>query len=265
MNALATDCTRIAFSMPASEPGKLRGHVVPAREIDEQTHTRLYELFRRHYTHVDRAAFDLDQAEKDSVLLLTDSAGHIRGFSTMMLYDEVVDNRPIRAVFSGNTIIDPDHWGGQEMVRTFGRFLANVKRRHPELPLYWFLICSGFRTYLYLPLFYREFFPRCDCRTPRFEQAVIDTLGRRKFAPEYEGGIVRVTAPRECLRGELAVPSRAKLRNPHVQFFVDRNPGYRRGDELVCVAEYSIENTRGLANRTAHEVLGVPFSPSPLG
>ena len=173
----------------------------------------------------------------------------------MMSYDVQMEGRAIRAIFSGNTIIDRDHWGGQELVRTFGRFFASVKRQRSDLPLYWFLICSGFRTYLYLPLFYQEFFPRYDRPTPRFESELIDTLGRLKFPGEYCNGIVHVDSPRECLRDDLAIPSAAKMRNPHVRFFVEQNRDYRRGNELVCVAEYSLSNTRGLANKTAREVL----------
>ena len=249
----------IAFSMPVAKPGRLRGHVMPTREIDCATQDQLYELFRQYYTHVDHAAFLRDQAEKEWVLLLTDHDGELRGFTTMMSYDVEVEGRDVRAIFSGNTIIDRDHWGGQELVRTFGRFLASVKRQQPELPLYWFLICSGFRTYLYLPLFYREFFPRYDMPTPRFESKLIDKLGELKFPAEYCHGVVHVNTPRECLRDDLAIPSPAKMRNPHVRFFVEQNHDYRHGNELVCVAEYSLGNTRGLANTTAREILnGTP-------
>jgi hypothetical protein len=34
-----------------------------------------------------------------------------------------------------------------------------------------------------------------------------------------------------------------------VRFFLEKNPGYARGDELVCVAEISPGNMRGLARR----------------
>jgi hypothetical protein len=37
-----------------------------------------------------------------------------------------------------------------------------------------------------------------------------------------------------------------------VQFFLQQNPGYLNGDELVCLAEYSLDNTRRTA-RTALE------------
>ena len=87
-----------------------------------------------------------------------------------------MEGHPIRAVFNGNTIVDQDHWGQQELVRTWTRFMAERKAEDPATPLYWYLISSGYRTYMYLPLFYREFYPRYDRPTPRLEQRLLDTL-----------------------------------------------------------------------------------------
>lgn len=234
---------------------KLTGRVVRRQDVDAVLTERLYELFSRFYIHVDRDAFDRDQAEKDWVLLLSDRSGDVQGFTTLKQYEITVQGRHVRAVFSGNTIIDREFWGEQELVATWCRFMAGLKREAPSLPLYWFLICSGYRTYLYLPLFFHEFFPRHDRETPPFEGALIDALGYMKFPDEYRNGIVHVRQPRECLRPELAAPRKARLSNPHVQYFFERNPGCFRGDELVCVTEFSLENTRRLAHTAAREVL----------
>src|SRR5688572_30280380 len=132
---------------------RLFGRVIPQQQIDSALADRLYELFARYYLHLDRATFDRDQAEKDWVLVLCDSSGAVQGFTTLKLYELEILGRRLRAVFSGNTIIDQAYWGEQELVATWGRFMAHLKRQMPALPLYWFLICSGYRTYLYLPLF----------------------------------------------------------------------------------------------------------------
>jgi hypothetical protein len=235
---------------------RLTGTVVGQTEVEPEVCDRLYDLFRQYYLYVDRQTFDRDQAEKDWVLLLYDGAGRVRGFTTLKLYELEVHGRPLRAVFSGNTIIDREFWGGQELVATWCRFMAELKRQAVTVPLYWFLVCSGYRTYLYLPLFFREFYPRYHRETLEFEQALIDALGGMKFPGEYDGGVVRVRRPRECLRPELAEPRPTKLSNPHVRFFFESNPGYCHGDELVCLTEFSLANTRRLAQTPALEVLG---------
>lgn len=225
-----------------------RGSIQP-RQVD-----CLYELFVRYYDRVDRSTFDRDWLEKDWALLLHDEKERLRGFTTLQLYDLEVFGRRIRAVFNGNTIIDQACWGEQELVRTWCRFMAELKAAAPSVPLYWYLICSGYRTYLFLPLFFRSFVPGRDDGAYSFERNLRDYLGRLKFPDEYQGGIVHVSEPRECLRPDLAVPSESKLKNRHVRFFLEQNPGYSRGNELVCLAEYSLENTRRTARRALEEL-----------
>jgi hypothetical protein len=241
-------------SAPPRGP-RLTGEVVPAHTVGPALADRLYELFARYYLHAERGTFDRDQAEKDWVLLLRDAGGAVQGFTTLKRYDLDLLGRRLRVVFSGNTIIERAHWGEQELVATWCRFMAGLKRAEPRLPLYWFLICSGYRTYLYLPLFYHDFYPRHDRPTPAFEQALIDTLGRLKYPDEYADGVVHVARPRECLLPGLAEPPPHKRDNPHVCFFLESNPGCCRGDELVCVTEFSLENTKRLAHQMAREVL----------
>lgn len=243
---------------PRRSGERLAGAVLPRGAIDAEDVDRLYDLFVRYYLHVDRATFDRDWNEKDWILLLRDDAGVLRGFTTMKLYDLVVSGRPLRAVFNGNTIIDQAYWGEQALVRTWCGFMAELKAKAPVVPLYWYLICSGYRTYLYLPLFFREFFPRHDRALPDFERELIDFLGGMKFPTEYRDGVVRVARERECLHRGLAVPPAAKMKHPHIRFFVERNRNYLRGDELVCIAEYSIKNTRRTARQALLERAALP-------
>ena len=77
-----------------------------------------------------------------------------------------------------------------------------------------------------------------------------------KFPKEYRQGIVRVEEPRECLDLDLAIPSEHKLRNPHIRFFVEKNKDYLRGDEMVCLTEFTIENTKRTAHQIAKDALG---------
>src|SRR5437588_923328 len=116
---------------------KLSGRVVPFGELGPPMADRLYELFARHYRHVDRPSFDRDQAEKDWVLLLADAAGAVQGFTTLKLYDVEFCGQRLRAVFSGNTIIEPGYWGEQALVRSWCRFMAGLKRALRVVLLDW--------------------------------------------------------------------------------------------------------------------------------
>lgn len=234
---------------------ELRSEIVPRHALGSSDVDRLYELFTAYYHHVERAAFERDLGAKEWVIRLVDDAGGVAGFTTFALYEPEVAGRRVRVAFNGNTVVAPEHWGQQELVRAWTRFMAARKAEEPATPVYWYLIASGYRTYLYLPLFYREFYPCHGRPTPAFEQALLDVLGRRLYPTEYRDGVIRPARPRECLRDDLAVPPPHKLRKPHVRFFVERNPGYRRGDELACVAEFALANIRGFPREIARQRL----------
>ncbi len=226
---------------------QLTGSVISRACVDNTTLEALYQLFIRYYREVDRETFYQDLAEKDWILLLKDSEDTVQGFTTMQLFDLLYKGKRIRAIFSGNTIIERNFWGDMALMKTWGTFMAQRKCEAPDIPLYWYLICSGYRTYLFLPFFFRDFYPSHVTPTPEYEKQLIDYLGLMKFPDEYKDGIVCVSNPRECLRPDLAIPPDRKLRNPHVRYFVERNPGYLLGDELVCLTEFSLENNMRLS------------------
>src|SRR5262249_16026701 len=105
------------------------------------------------------------------VLLLRDRATRAPvGFSTQVLMDVRVEGVGVRALFSGDTVIHREYWGSQELTRTWLRFAGDALTASGGPPFYWFLIPKAYPTYLYLPLFFRAFYPRYDAATPPFEQ-----------------------------------------------------------------------------------------------
>jgi hypothetical protein len=243
---------------------RLRSEVVPRASLAPTDARELFELFARHYEHVDRVHFAEDLAEKDCAILLRDARGAIRGFSTQVVLRATVHGRPVRAIFSGDTIIDPAFWGDQELVRGWCRFAGAVRAAEPGVPLYWFLISKGYRTYLYLPLFFVRYYPDPARPTPAFEQAVMHALAAGKFPDAYrpETGTLEFAERRGNLTPELAAVPAARRADPRVQFFLARNPGHARGTELVCLAEVATSNMRSIAARALADAEGAAIHPS---
>lgn len=194
--------------------------------------------------------------------MLWDADGEICGFSSQRVLRLSVGGSPIRAVFSGDTIVDRAHWGEQELGRCWCRYVSGLYTEEPDVPLYWFLISKGFRTYLYLPLFFESFYPNREAPTPEFEQRVLDALGTAKFPAYYrrESGLIEFPESQGQLKPHLAEIPMRRLRNPHVQFFLRRNPGFRAGCELACLAEISPSNMKCFAGR----ILQQPRTAAPL-
>jgi hypothetical protein len=224
----------------------IQGEILSREALSEPLEDQLYGLYDAHYEGGSRERFGADLREKEWVLLLREPGGAPVGFSTQALMDVEVEGRPVRALFSGDTVIHREFWGSQELTRTWLRFAGAQLARCEDRPFYWFLISKGHRTYQYLPLFFHEFYPRYDAPTPPFERRLIETLATKRFPEHFrpESGLIEWRGEHDRLRPELDGCHR-RLRSPHVRFFLSRNPDYHTGTDLVCVAEIHPENLRG--------------------
>jgi hypothetical protein len=231
---------------------RLSSAVVPVADLAHQDVVEMFGIHARLYERVSESEFLRDLEEKHWVLLLRDDrTGAIRGFTTILLLHVVLHGEPLQVVFSGDTGIAPEFWGGQALVKAWAGFMGSVRIETPSRRLFWFLISKGYRTYLYLPLFFHSFYPRVDAPTPPFELDLIRTLGTLKYPRDFNPntGVIEFAVSHGHLAPPLAEISDHRREHRHVRFFLEKNPDYARGHELVCVAEISPENMRGLARR----------------
>jgi hypothetical protein len=237
---------------PAASGPALAGRVVPVPALELAERDRMHELLGCYFRDVTRAGFDADLAEKEWAILLTDrTSGAIAGFSTLMRLRTVVEGRPVVAFFSGDTIVARECWNESALPRVWGQHALRLAATEATPHVYWFLISSGYRTYRFLPVFFRRFYPTYACPTPPAAKRLLDALGRAKFGHGYDAdsGVVRLARPTP-LRPGIAELTPRRLRDPHVAFFLSANPGHGRGDELACVAELCAANLTRAARRT---------------
>lgn len=211
----------------------------------------MYALYERYYEASSWRLFEADLAAKDRALVLRDETGAVQGFSTLAVYERRFEGAPLRVVFSGDTIVDERHWGQQALALAWLRLAGAIRAERPGVPLYWLLISKGHRTYRYLPAFSRMFHPSPDPATEAPLRALKDFLACDRFGAAYDAaaGVVRFPESRGHLRAAYAEVPAAHLRLPEVAFFLARNPGYARGDELVCLCELAPHTLRPLARR----------------
>jgi len=230
---------------------RLTAQVLPAEEVDEALERGMYALFERYYAATSPDVFHHDLRDKHHVIVLRDDAGGLRGFTTLAIDDFTFAGRPRRAVFSGDTIIDQEFWGEQALAFAWTEFAGRLKARQPDLPLYWFLICKGFRTYRYLPAMTRHFYPSWKEETPAEMQQLLDFLAQARFGDAYrpQEGLIRFPASRGHLREPWLEVSERERARPDVAFFLARNPRHGQGEELACITELAAGNLRPVARR----------------
>jgi hypothetical protein len=245
---------------PAS--GRLEAHTLPVAALDAAIRAKAFALFQHAYEGADRTRFERDLDEKQLVILLRDRlSGELKGFSTVLLRD--VSTRAGRAtvVFSGDTVIDREYWGQKHLQLAFTRLLVTLKLRSPHRGLYWFLISKGWRTYLLLANAFVRAVPRWDGADDRELRRILDAQASARFGPQYDPdrGIIRYTIPHERVRTGLAPVSDELMSNPHIRFFVERNPGHAEGDELACLAEVRVTDLMKLGLRFSTRAVSRAF------
>jgi hypothetical protein len=236
---------------------RLVGRIVPREDLTTRQRDEMFALMDRYYAGMQRESFEADLQEKKWVIQVVDSHTEaIRGFSTQMLLSVKSNGRTIRALFSGDTIVDRDCWTGNPLAKLWGRFALWLIDAHGGEDLYWFLISKGFRTYRFLPLFFHEFYPRRQAPTPKWAKETIDALAAAKFHDAYdpESGIVRQGAVACRLRAGVGDIDGGRASDPDVRYFAEQNPGHARGDELCCLAPLTRENF----TRAAYRTIGTP-------
>lgn len=211
----------------------------------------LFHLFQRSYDCVAFADFENDLQQKTSVILLTDEEDRVVGFSMQEVYECEFQGERVRVLYSGDTVIDPAHWGSQLLVKGWCEVAARAMDAAPQMRTFWFLISKGCRTYLYLPLFFRRFLPSNANDHEAWQKELLDHLAKKKFGAHYDAasGLIRFPASRGQLTAELADIPAGRRNDVHVRHFISLNPDFAHGVELACLVEISLENTWGLGRR----------------
>lgn len=239
----------------ATEAGRLTGGVKLVAMLAPHERERMFQLLGENFTNTARQRFEADLAEKEWVILLREEqSGVIQGFSTLMQLEVELGGEQVTAFFSGDTVIQRDFWGRTVLPRLWSRHVFRLAAALKRRKVYWFLICSGYKTYRFLPVFFREFYPRYDRSTPDEIKQLMDALGERKYPQEYDPvtGVVRFDKP-SALKEGIAAITPGRLQDPHVAFFAKVNTGHVWGDELVCITEISPDNVTSAGRRMIGE------------
>ena len=150
--------------------------IMPREELTPAQTDEMFQLLAHHFDGVTRAQFTRDLAEKNWVVLIRRDT-RLVGFSTLLVYESSFDGEPVSVVYSGDTIVAPEAWGTTALARGWITAVNQLRERYPRGKYYWLLLTSGFRTYRFLPVFWREFFPRYDASAPSGIRRLREQLG----------------------------------------------------------------------------------------
>ncbi len=227
----------------------------------------MFLLMKKHYENVKKDKFLIDLYDKNDVFLLFEN-GKLKGFSTIKKMELDIGNEEgvegeavkgkIAGFFSGDTIIEKGFSWGIEFQKEWIKYclLESEKNMKNGIKTYWFLISKGIKTYMYLPTYFKNFCPKVDYVESEREKKIKDIYAEKIYGDRYnrKTGIVKNDGTNDFLRENVVVLSEKQLKNKNIQFFLERNPDYKKGDELVCLAQISFKNLTNLGKRVLKEI-----------
>lgn len=221
----------------------------PVIALPDSTRRAMAALYLRYYDSSSEALFQSDLERKTEALLLY-CGTELIGFTTQEVYCRNWRGQNINVIYSGDTVVEQAYWGQQALAFSWIERAGRIKQENPDIPLYWFLIVKGHRTYRYLPAFALKFHPHWSesCGTMK---SLADCLAGEKFGADYDPkkGIVAFPESRGHLNEKYAYPTADEQSKQAVRFFLQRNPGYLKGHEMVCLCELSEQNLKPLTRR----------------
>jgi len=228
--------------MMTDQTTTLRAEFSRRESLDGDDAEAMRRLLAAHFDGVEEAPFAADLAEKSHVLRIWQGA-ELVGFSTLLAYRREIGGEDFNILYSGDTIMSPACWSSPVLARGWIAMVLELQQAMPPGRCLWLLLSAGFRTYRFLPVFWQRFWPRHDAAMPAEVAALRDEIAGGRFGDAYDraAGVVRFPRPHR-LRGVLAEVPDSRRDDPHVAFFLDANPGWREGDELVCLTEIDHSN-----------------------
>ena len=234
---------------------ELQRKIIDIEALTNSQRQEMYALMQKHYDNTDRTVFEKDLSEKNWVLMLLDeSKGRIVGFSTKLFFPFFFRNKKTWILFSGDTIIQREYWGSLGLCLVFSELITRLIKKYQNEEIYWMLISKGLRTYKYLPTFFVNYYPAYDKATPEVIRELINLLGEQRFPGSFDKlkGIIKAKPNAQSLKKEFQPEFR--LTNNIDVFFQEANPGYHKGDELLCLTKLSYDNFRPYYKRIIERV-----------
>ena len=225
--------------------------IIKHEELTGAERKDLFLLHRQYYDNVYEDIFLKDLSEKDWIIIIRDGRGQLQGFSTIQLIWLKVEQKEHLYLFSGDTIIREEARNTHALAGAFIHFMYFLIDNHRGIPIHWFLITKGYRTYRFLPVYFKEYYPVFNKAVPVCYQKVLDAVAFHKFGDQYnpQAHLIRYKHEKDRLKPGYALINEGRLKNPAVQFFLAKNPFFYKGDELTCITDICKNNFNPLVDR----------------
>lgn len=224
---------------------KIESSIVRVKDLSSTLYVSMLGLMQDYYENVTPEQFEADLQKKDVVIVLR-AGEEICGFSTQVLHEHTFRGEEILVLYSGDTIIAAKHRNSMALPIAGGRMMLAILKDNPGKPLYWLLTSKGYKTYKFLPVFFKEYYPSLQNNVSEAEKRLMKEFCGQFFQEKFdsENWLIKADSGDQVLNLQDGEINEQRRKDPLIAFFEQRNPGHLSGDELVCFARFHQENLK---------------------
>jgi hypothetical protein len=238
---------------------RLNGRVIDPMDLTNYECTRMYEIATNYWTNRTWNVFEESVYSADWVVLVHNAQTNIiEGFMNLLKFQLVIDGQPVTIFFSGLTTVEKAYRQSSVLHRVGAQHVMR-QAAFCTTPVYWAFASLSYHSYHALPAFVHTFYPNYYAHPPLDMQHILDTVGsyaaRSVYHSTYdnERGVITPANPQSpaALKTQFADIPAQRLCDPHISFFLQTNPGYTRGELLLCAASLEQSNLTKIGLRVS--------------
>lgn len=165
--------------------------------------------------------------------------GSLRGLMTVGIDRKRQDNgKPYTVLRLGLGFFQINYRGGPYIYLVAVYLFIKELVTHPFTPLYVVGKVFSFKSYCLFSHSLRHCYPRYNLETPEFMKEIINEYGLKVKLPNeiYNTDTFVLARENTILKKNLKDVSKEATEDPDIKFFLERNPGWERGHQLITVA-----------------------------
>ena len=223
---------------------KMRLHVYVCKTelLDEVSVNELYSfLVKMMDSDVSIEAFhhSVLLSYKFAIIARDRKDGSLRGVTLMGIDRKELNGVKFTLIKLGLSFFQNYYRGGPLLYYVFAYHVLKELALHPLTPLYVIGKAFSHKSYSILCNNIARSYPRYDMVTTDFIKSLLNDFGMGVKSPseEYDPETFVLKRERTSMKHGVAVLQPEDLKDPHIKFFVERNPGWVKGHQLMATGE----------------------------
>uniref|UniRef100_A0A1X7VDM5 Uncharacterized protein n=1 Tax=Amphimedon queenslandica TaxID=400682 RepID=A0A1X7VDM5_AMPQE len=219
---------------------RLHAYVCKSSLLDTTSMNELFS-FGKHIVDTD-VTFDMFRKAVLSykfVIICRDKVdGSLRGMCLLDKATEIKGGQKCTLIKMGLAFFENQYQGGPLLYYIVFYHILKEILFHPQTPVYLLIKCFSYKSYLAFQRTLGNVYPSYHSEIPEFERNLINDFANSVRRPDEVYNPDTFVLEREMtqLKNYVAPITKEELKNPHVKFFTERNPGWKKGHCMFVIA-----------------------------